>query len=693
VQKTKRFSFKIEILLFIFIMLCAVALRTLGLVGAPPGFSDDELADLRIITDAVHSGEITVFYGVGDAHGDREGLYYPLLSVFAGVVGDGLYGYRVLSLLVGTLTLAFTFSLARLLFGSRAAVLALGAMAVGYWPVFTSRVVGRHMLMPLLAAATVYFVVRSVTTPSAGPDDQAPTINMALAGLLMSAALYVQWTGIALVIGFLLFGAYLRYRYRRFAFRQAGNASFALLIAIIVAIPFSVSVLRTPEVTTLSHHLSDIVNALPESIFDTLRGLFLEGDPNPTHNLPGRPVFDPLSAAAFIVGAVVTVRRWRRPTYALLAISLLVSLPPDALSSGGPDFTRLAVAMPALYITAGVGFDVIVHRLTRAKRWGGPLVQARVAYLALAALFVAGVTYTNRDLNHVWANRDDVFVAYHAHLGRLAAHLDATAGDLPTTVCSPYLDPTNPAELDDREMLAYMMHRSGLPVRYADCQQSLVLADGGARQQVTFTYRNGPDAMPPSLAAYFADAEALDVPGMLPGSAFEIDVETQLHDLLGSFITTAPAGFAPEASGGSGPVTLPVRFGGYITFEGYQVGADAYDPGDTIEVVTYWRKDGETPANVSLFAHVLSDPVGAPAVQSDRLGIKVETLQPGDVFVQVSLLELPEHILRGEYDISVGLYVMPRGPRLSVLDGERERGDRLFLRQVQIGAADEAADG
>jgi 4-amino-4-deoxy-L-arabinose transferase-like glycosyltransferase len=668
---------RLETALFILVMLFATGLRVLGLSGAPPGFSDDELKDLRI-TDQVRMGQVSVFYAVVDEEGGREGLYYPLLSVFTSLVGDGLYDYRLLSVLLNLLTLAFIYGLGRRLFGTTAAMLALAALAVGYWPVFTARMVAREALLPFFAVGAAYALVRGFTTPSIGAGDQTPAIRLAVGGLLTGLALYVHWAGFVIIAVFLLFSVYLAFRRRLVARSQRGNVSFVLLIVLIIAVPFSVSILRAPGISALNYHLTHLPDALPQSIVNTLGGLFWQGDLDPTRNLPGRPVFGLVGAVLFVVGVGVALRRLGKPVHALLLIALLVGLVPEVVSPGGPDFKRLAITMPALYLTLGLGADAALRALVRRG------VSSRVVVVAILVLFVFGFTLTAHDLNAVWAVRGDVFTAYHANLGRLASHLEATARHIPTSICSPALNGASPDSFSDREILAYMLHQSDLSLRYVDCRSSLVLAQGGARQQIAFTYADGPALLAPPLTAWLEDAQEVPVPGLPPGSVVQIEVEQPLQDLLGSFITTAPAGFAPESPGGAGSVTLPVRLGGNVTFAGYQVGQEVYRSGDVVEVVTYWRVDGPTPSGLHMFAHLLFDPGGNPAAQEDVLGAMVETLRPSDFFVQLNLIELPDQMLAGYYDLSVGLYRTADGQRLPVLDDGQPRGDRLFLQQIQI---------
>ncbi len=653
-------------------------MRVIGLTGAPPGFSNHEISELRLV-DAVRAGQVVVFYDVGDTEGAREGLYYQLLAAFTGLVGDGLYGYRLLTIFSNLLALAFTYGIARQLFGTTTALLTLSMMALGYWPLFTARSIGREALMPFFASAALYYLVRGFMLPASSDEDQMPALRMAAGGFTVGLAFYVHWTSLAILVGFFLFGVYLNFRYPRIAHRQADNVGFAFLITFIIAIPFSVSMLRMRDASALSYYMAHILDALPRSIGDTFSNLFGSADPNPAHNLPGRAVFGPGGALTFLAGVLLIARRFRKPVYALVGAMLAAALLPSIIATEGPDLTRLTVAMPALYLLTGLGAAGIVHYLTGRRRRAGWVV-----FVLFSLLFVFGGARTLYDLD-AWANSDAVFTAYHARLGRLAPHLDATANDIPTTICSHALTVNDPDLLSDRDLLAYMLHQSDLPLRYADCRNSLVIAQGGERQQIAFAYPDGPALFPERMGVWLEGAKVLTLTGLPPHAVFEFSIEAALDDLLGSFITTAPTGFAPESPGGAAPVRLPVRFGGNVTFVGYQIaGGEVYHPGETIEVITYWRVDGQAPSGLNLFVHLLFDPLGAPVAQNDSLGTVVDTLEAEDIFIQHNLLYLPQQMLSGDYDLSVGLYTMPDRVRLPVFDDEQPRGDRLFVRKIYI---------
>ena len=126
--------------------------------------------------------------------------------------------------------------------------------------------------------------------------------------------------------------------------------------------------------------------------------------------------------------------------------------------------------------------------------------------------------------------------------------------------------------------------------------------------------------------------------------------------------------------GSSEAATLPIDLNGKAEFLGYtlsQTGRDA-------ELVTYWRAIDQLPPQLSQFTHVLNaeDEI---VTQQDRLALTSQSLQPGDVFVQIQRLTLPENLPPGSYPMAIGLYTQADGKRLPIMIDQQPQGDRLFL--------------
>ena len=87
--------------------------------------------------------------------------------------------------------------------------------------------------------------------------------------------------------------------------------------------------------------------------------------------------------------------------------------------------------------------------------------------------------------------------------------------------------------------------------------------------------------------------------------------------------------------------------------------------------------------NLTLLTHVLSSPVTPIAIR-DVIYVNPVQMRDRDVFIQVTKVQLPAEALPGERLVSVGAYRQTDLKRLPVLEGEVERGDRIFLYSIEV---------
>jgi hypothetical protein len=306
----------------------------------------------------------------------------------------------------------------------------------------------------------------------------------------------------------------------------------------------------------------------------------------------------------------------------------------------------------------------------------------------LAALLVFNVAWLARDLFGTWRTLPAAQTAYQTRLAQLAHYLDLTAGTTPSLVCVSDLETLQTPELGTPEMLALMMHRQSAPIRYANCGTAMVFTSGGETAQVIFPDEGGMFDVHSSIRAWLSQGRFVmqrDVPRR---SVVLMDVSETLADRIGGFTSTAWAWYAPESPGGAAQVFPPIRFGGNVTFLGYEPFEGLYKPGDYVTVVSYWRVDGQVPPDLRLFTHVLFDPQQI-AAQTDALNVSQPQLLPRDVVMQVTFVRLPRAMPEGAYSISIGAYEDNADLRLNVFDGDTPRGTRLFLGDITVERADE----
>ncbi len=198
----------------------------------------------------------------------------------------------------------------------------------------------------------------------------------------------------------------------------------ALLVAVSLAVfaPEGAYFVRHRQELLLRGAQVSVFNPTPEaegshdtplqSVLNTAGMFFVRGDENVRHNIPHRPVFDPLLAAFFVAGLGLSVWRARSDArFRWPLLWLVVMCLPSALSHESPNSFRVVSAAPAAFFFPGLSLAELV------RRWAGRQLGLRLAGLVVAAS--AGVTlflYFDR-----WAQDPRTYWAYDGNLTPLAA--------------------------------------------------------------------------------------------------------------------------------------------------------------------------------------------------------------------------------------------------------------------------------
>lgn len=671
----------------------AAALRIIGLTSLPAGFRDEEIAQLDIATLA-RSGALASFYNVNDPEGGREGLFGILHGWLGIAFGRGLLPLRIFAVLCGLLSVALTYALGRRFFRHYGGLVAALGMAFTFYPVVVGRSITREALaLPLITLALLMIAAALHVRRHVAPN--APqTSTYALLGVVMMLTAYTHWIGLLLLPLFVAFIAYLRLTRQAISRRVVGYSAFGLLVMVIVGIPYLSATLRAFPISglnTLWYNRPESVGEFLSNFFQAIGGVGVYGDLLPQHNLPGVPLLNPIGFVLLIIGLVEAVRRFRQqPSYVLLLFALVLGLLIDGWTRGALNFSHQLLALPAIMVLIGAGAAALANFFQQG------LPRAQAAQLITVGTFaIAGATLfaTSDLLFRAWATRNDVQIAYRGRLGHLAAYLDRTQDNLSTSICTFSLDARSAVQnaeyrfvaRPDTTLLALMLHRHDLDLRYSNCLDALVLTRGGEAQRYAFAYPSARTRIAEPLKAWLQNAVQVPVAGLPSGSVLMVNAEQVVADDFGQVILSR-ASWSPEASTtNAAPATLPLRMGGYLTFEGYRLLPEgSYRAGDTLEVVTYWRADGEQVPGLRLFAHLSRNPNIAPALQNDILNIESSLLRDRDVFIQIITLPLPADFPSGEYFLSIGAYSERDGQRLPIYDGEVPRGDRLFLDKIRV---------
>lgn len=639
------------------LLLVAVVLRTQNLASLPLGFVQEELAAIAA-AENIRDGNIQVFYNT-PPEGGQESLYVMLNTVATLFVGDGLFSYRLFGLWANLIALALFYYAVRGLFGPSVGLVALAVMVSSLWGVLAARAVTSNALTPLLVTAVLALIVRTFRLYRPIAPKPPSTFWYTALGLTVSAGIYTHYLGVVLAVGLALFIVYM-WRTHQPVSRWVWNSSaFMLALILILSLPYLISVIRSTGESSLAffwrERPRDLVD-LGDSLLRMLGAFFYRGDSDPTHNMPSLPLLWPVWFLLALGGLWMTIQRWREPAYGLIILMLPLSLLPEAWLREGPHFPALTLAHFLLCILAALGAYFIGRHIHLNHVMGGWRFVALLIGMGLAFT----IWQTQTQLLDNWPNRPDVAEAYHSHLARLANYLDSTPDEPPALVCvenlTTFVDESGELRRSEPEIMGFMMHQSDDRVRYAACQTTFVLLDGGEPMRVIMTSPSQAADANSAVLSWLQRREIINIEGLPLGSVGTLESESELAALAGQLQLNSPL-YYPREGAAPEVVALPVRLGRNITLLGYNPFPNhVYLPDDVLPITTYWRVDGDPPPYWGVFVRLHDSPQSSPYTEANALDTLPMMLHERDVVIQTNYLSIPETLLPGEYILTLGAY-------------------------------------
>jgi len=631
-----------------------------ALGAAPPGLYHDE-AFYGLDAQGVLSGNWQIYFPAN--HG-REPLFIYLVAVSIGLLGPTPLAVRLPAAVIGALTIPATYWMTRQLWGRRAGLLAAAIMAVTLWPVHLSRVGFRAVTLPLFIALGIGLAVRAWRSG----QRRAWVVAGACWGLSFYTYLAARFTPLVFiffVIFLLIFrqieaGPFLPQRLSIGAVWATVGFGLAVApLAIYTLGNWDVVMGRAGGVSILEPGINQ--GDLPGTLIgNTLKafGMFVwQGDRIPRHNVPYRPVFDPLLAAAFIAGLVVVIRQARARIAAVFVLSWVgVMLLPTILSEDTPHFLRavgvlpVAAIFPALGLEWAVGIGMrAVARMMPGYRRLKPALRTTVIVGALG--LSAG--FTLRDYAPYAASAETGY-AFEAGAVELANDINR-------------LDANGYRVLLDA---MYLSEWTAIPFMLKQTPDVLLVQGADLPAQ--------PDSPALLVAWPYADwsrrLAAWPAPVQLQAQAGPLvkgDRDPQPYALAG-LVRIEPR---PDSID-----EREARFDGDI----YLLGHAIEDRGGEWLLRTLWQIDQPVSGDVTLFVHLLSN--GTVAVSAD--GDAGDGLYPlrlwraGDVIVDERSISLPANVDRASLLMELGLYDRHSGARVPILDS----ADTVSNNALQLGA-------
>lgn len=652
----------IEAGIVILITVVAAVLRLVAIDRWPPGLYHDEAFN-GLDALGVLRGHLPIFF---EANNGREPLFIYLQAISVALFGRSPGALRIVSALVGTFTVPAVYLAGRVLQSRRVGLLAAALAATTVWAVNLSRVGFRAVTLPLVAALALALMWR-------GLRYRCPW-SMLGAGALFGLSLYTYLAARFGVLTLLFFIIYIALFHRGMLWPRG----WALLIAaaLLVAAPLGLyfaahwegTLGRAGQVSIASPsiHGGRPWLTLARHMVATAGLFFVRGDFIPRHNVPLRPVYDPLMGAAFVLGVSLCLRHARRdPACGLLLIWLGTFLLPTVLAEGAPHMLRASGVLPVLFVFPAIGLAAVWDEL--APRLGSALAPAAI----IVTLILSGALSMARYARHLQSAA--TYYNMEAGATQLAAEINRHLGmGWPGHGVTAPPDATPLAGrtvwLDSR------LWRDWENVRYLVPESAAlhILPEDG-----TLPPLPAGDDLLVAMWAY-GDTGAL-WPALPPGRVITVhqgahergDLDAEARLLYITVRSRMPDATWQATTLADSIQPVGATWADGITLEGYGLQPVPADDTPALRVTLRWRAAGPTAADYNVFTHVIcadrligqSD--GPPAAGYYPTG----RWREGDIVEEERLAPLSEAYDPATCRVVVGLYRWETLERLAIVDG------------------------
>jgi len=637
----------------------ATALRFWALGCIPPGLYHDEAFN-GLDALGVLEGERPVFF---EANNGREPFFIYLVALSVTVLGRSPGAIRIVAALLGTLTIPATYLMAKAMFNRRIGLLAAAITGLTLWHVNLSRIGFRAVAMPLLVALALWQLWLGLKDGNRR--------HFLAGGLLYGLTFYAYLAARFTIVALAVFALYLilvgswklevgSWRLEVGGWRH-GALTF-VLAALVVLAPLMVYVAthgdaflgRVGQVTIFNPAINegDFWGTLLRHAGKTLLMFTNRGDFIPRHNVPFRPVFDPVLSAFFLLGLILCFIRFRqRVEHAFVLIWLAVMILPTMLAEDAPHFLRSVGILPVAFVVPAIGLGSLWHFLE--KRTTAPVA---VGAVTLALVFGLGDTTVG-------------YFGHHAASQDLSYSFETAAVDL-ATQANRFLgtgwDGTelwarqNPPSPGRHLCITERLWRDRASVRFLvpSSPNLTILEEGGKLPQISsaevmlvlWPYEDYNQYL--SLLPVGSTIAAQE------GALERGDLEKEAHLLYVTYTAT--------------PTTIPsgeqeARFEKGLTLVGHRLAA--VSPQE-LRLCLLWRAEAEIEADYTVFVHLTRD--DALIAQDDSFpagGYYPTSLwRLGDIVIGEHTLALPEPYDPVEHKLVVGLYQLEPLRRLQILD-------------------------
>jgi 4-amino-4-deoxy-L-arabinose transferase-like glycosyltransferase len=668
-------------LLVVGIVLVAWALRLAAFASVPGGIQHDEVTE-ALHADEVIAGRLQLYFYLGDFKG-REPMLAYLQAGALQLLGHNLWGLRFISVASGLLTVVLTYVVGRRMFSRTAGLVAAMVVAVAFWPLVMSRVALRAVLIPPLAALSIYLLWRLYL----GKEGVGFSFCAGFTAALCSYAYLSGWALLAAIVAFLLY-AVLWDRRRLRSRRQALTAYFVGIG--VTLLPLLATMMgrqeATARVSQLAPLLQDFRAGNPLPLLNNLLSVFgsfsIRGDQFGLYNIPNQPILPLGLGILFTMGVLLTLWRFRMPAYALLLVWLAAGLLPAALAIGGPNHLRSVASLPATYLMIGVAAAALLEasRQIPGATW--------IAALGLVGVICWTAQGQLADFLERWPRNADTRYFFRTALAEAVRQLPE---ERRSCVSTPYLHDLS------QWVAEYTQSAPSRDICWFQGARALAIPAGDGPASWFVPIAISPDGyLAAEENAEFSPAlyRLLEGSVVQGGASFEDGVpafhrydageRATLRKRILDSVQATGLGWSEKGVEGVRLLSGAARLDGGLTLLGVQ-----YLPFDVnsraLEVLLYWQVDADQtrPAPFSVFAQLL-DANNQLVAGNDHLDYAVNSWRTGDIFVQQHRLELPAGAPPGVYYPQTGVYNWQTNARWSLLVENKPVDSRVLLPPVRF---------
>jgi hypothetical protein len=326
------------------------------------------------------------------------GLYFWLLSLCQSIFGRSVFAIRLVSSIVGTLSITATYLAGKILFNRTVGLIAAAWLTTFHYHVFFSRIAYNNIFDGLFLVLCVAFLYKGWKSNHRN--------DFLLLGVLLGFSQFFYTTSHAIPLILLLWLPWLHLRHAKLSTRYR-HLLATLLIAGSVTLPLIATYLSNPDSLTFTVDRVSLLDPTllgpaAEALGTTPLGLVLEqslvtglgmtvSELQGIYLDSGRPMLFGLSTIIFTLGLLIGLVRWRRSRNAILLITIIITIIIGGLSIQAPSSQRLILLPSIVALTIATFLDTSQEWLK--KQWP----HLRMLSIALLLTSVGWMAFENYD--------------------------------------------------------------------------------------------------------------------------------------------------------------------------------------------------------------------------------------------------------------------------------------------------------